>query len=294
MPTRRRTTVVAALTAVVLGWPSPALASDDVRPVRFGSTVYRQGDESYRQAYQRVTEDFGQLGAIRLFFPDLPRSWETIRRDFGDSRMLVSFKAAPTAVVNGRYDQQLRTWFAQAPRDRTTRWSFWHEPEDDIAAGRFTARTYRRAWAHIDSLAAAARNPRLRSTLVLMCWTLEPASHRDWRSYYAGGRIIDQLGFDCYNAGHSAGRYRAPDDLFRNVQALARRLGKPWGVAELGSVIAQGDDGSARARWLRQVAAYLRSKDARFCTYFNSDVGVDFQLHDAASRRAWRAVVRRQ
>ena len=49
----------------------------------------------------------------------------------------------------------MRTW-----------WSFWHEPEDDIERGGFTAEQYRAAWAHLDALETAVHNKNLRSTLI--------------------------------------------------------------------------------------------------------------------------------
>ena len=74
---------------------------------------------------------------------------------------------------------------AKAPTDARTWWSFWHEPEDNIEGGNFTAAQYRTAWRHVADLADAAHNQQLRATLILMCWSAEKGSHRDWRDYYA-------------------------------------------------------------------------------------------------------------
>lgn len=293
---RRTAAMLAATCLVTAAGPATALAGGDGtnQHVRFGTTVFRQSGESYHDAFLRQQRTYGPLGAVRMFFPGLPGSWESIRNNVGDTRVIVSFKAPPAAVVAGDYDDRLRQWFKQAPQDRVTRWSYWHEPEDDISAGRFGPRMYRSAWRHINSLAQRAANPKLRSTLVLMCWTLEAGSHRNWRDYYPGNEVIDGLAFDCYNAGYDDGRYRTPDDLFSSASRLAHRVGKPWGITELGSRVATGDDGSGRAAWLRDVARYLRNHDARFCTYFDSDVGVDFRLHDQPSQTAWSGVIQDQ
>lgn len=293
---RRAAAVSAAVGLVLLALPATGngSAAQHNRPVRFGTTVFRQGGETYADAFSRERGNYGQLGAVRVFFRGLPSSWSTIRHGVGDTRAIVSFKARPAAVVAGKYDARLRQWFAHAPRDRVTRWSYWHEPEDDIAAGHFSAQGYRKAWQHLRALANKAHNPKLRSTLVLMCWTTEPNSGRNWRDYYAGDRTIDQMAFDCYNSGYSTGRYRAPRALLSSPLGVAHQVDKPWGITELGSQLAVGDDGSGRAAWLRQVGRYLTRHGARFCTYFDSDVGVDFRLHDAASRRAWSSVVHTQ
>jgi len=258
------------------------------RHTRFGTTVWPREGETVRQAFLRQGRTYGDLGVVRVFFPGLPASWSTIRSNVGQAPVVVSFRALPSAVVAGRYDNQLREWFANAPRDRVTRWTFWHEPEDDVAAGTINPEMYRRAWAHIKALADRADNRRLRATLTLMCWTFEPNSHRDWRDYYAGDKVIDVLAFDCYNAGARDGNYRPPQDLFGPASRLAHRIGKPWGVAELGSVVAAGDNGRGRAEWLRRSAAYLNDHGARFASYFDSDVGTDYRLHDYPSRDAWR------
>jgi hypothetical protein len=255
-------------------------------------SVWPNPGESYREAFQRQSRTYGHLGVVRMYFPGLPASWSAIEHNVGSSRVVVSFKADPRAVIAGRHDQQLRQWFAAAPRDRTTRWSYWHEPEDDIERGHFAAFQYRQAWQHINALAAAAHNRRLRSTLILMYWTLEANSHRSWRDYYAGDSVIDVLAFDSYNAGHQNDRYRAPREILGPASALAKRIDKPWGIAEYGSVVVAGDSGPGRARWLRQSAAFAREHGARFMSYFDSDVGTDYRLHDLPSRQAWRDQVR--
>ena len=126
----------------------------------------------------------------------------------------------------------------------------WHEPEDDIERGGFTAEQYRAAWAHLDALETAVRNKNLRSTLILMCWTLENGSNRDWHNYYVPG-AIEMMGWDCYNAGYKNGNYRTPEKMYAQVLEIATETALPFGLSEFGSVIAVGDDdGAARADWL--------------------------------------------
>jgi hypothetical protein len=203
----------------------------------------------------------------------------------------VSFKANPRDVLTGEHDAYLGRWFASVPTDRTVWWTYWHEPEDDIEKGRFSAADYRAAWRHLTALAEGARNPQLRPTLVLMCWTLTPESGRNWKSYYAGDSVIDTLGWDCYNAGARFGRYRDPMRMFSATAAASASVGKPWGISELGSLLATGDTGADRARWLRACAAWLRRGGASWVSYFDAPVGGEYRLFDEASRAAWRDVV---
>lgn len=267
---------------------APAAAKDGGSDPLFGGTLYRQHGESYPQAYDRVTQTYGPLGAIRLFFRGLPQDWSKIREDVHQTPVVVSFKADPAQVVAGKYDQELRQWFADAPTDRPTFWSYWHEPENNAV----TPAAYRAAWRHIASLAAHAQNPRLRATLILMCWTLDSHSGRTWTDYYAGDDTIDVVAFDCYNVGRRNGVYKDPADIIAPVIDAARSVGKPWGIAEFGSTVVNSDGGEqGRAHWLRQFARAVRDNDGRFATYFDSNVGLDFRLTDAPSRNAWRDIV---
>jgi len=255
----------------------------------FGSTVYRSSGETYHQAYERVSNTFGgSLDAVRMYFRGAPGPWSQITSNVGKTPVVVSFKYDTAGVLAGRYDSALRTWFADAPTDRTTFWTYWHEPEND---GVNTA-SYRAAWQHIAAIAAKVGNPRLRSTLVLMCYTLKPASGRDWKDYYAGPAAIDTLAFDCYNKGIKKGVYSDPNQMLQPVIDTARAAGKPWGIAEFGSHLIPGDSsGKGRAQWLRDFGRTVDENGGTFATYFNSNVGGDFRLTDAPSQDAWRDVV---
>lgn len=158
--------------------------------------------------------------------------------------LVVSFKADPTAVAAGTYDAYFANWYATAPRDRAIWWTFYHEPEDDITAGAFTAADYRAAWSRLASLAAQADNSQLRATLILMCWTVNPHSGRDWNDYYARGSV-QALGWDCYNKGARKGVYQASSALLANAVATSNEARLPWGIAEMGSILVTGD--AARA-----------------------------------------------
>jgi hypothetical protein len=150
-----RTAAFAVITGSLILSSGTAVAAP-----KFGGTVFEKPGESYAQAYQRVTRTYGQLDAIRMFFPGAPSSWKKIRANVRTTPVVVSFRMDPGAVVSGRYDRTMRRWFANAPTDRPTYWTYWHEPENDAV----NKKQYRRAWRHLDGLADQARHPRLRST----------------------------------------------------------------------------------------------------------------------------------
>ncbi len=256
----------------------------------FGGTIYRKDGESLADGYDRVMRKYDGLDAIRMFFPGLPSSWDRIRSNVHKTPVVVSFKAGLGDIVSGKHDALFRRWFKDAPTTRPTYWSLWHEPEDDGV----NAAQYRKAWRHLKQLSREAHNPRLKSTLILMCWTLDSKSGRNWRTWYPGNRAIHTLAFDCYNAGRKNGVYKDPADILRPVVRVARRTGNKWGVAEFGSTVVTSDGGQAgRARWLRQYGRYVRRHGGQFATYFDSYVGYDYRLHDDRSSNAWRNVVNR-
>jgi hypothetical protein len=195
-------------------------------------------------------------------------------------------------VLTGSQDAALRTWFATAPSDHPTYWTYMHEPEDDIAHGDFTAVNYRAAYTRIAALAAETGNPMLRATLILMCYTVNPASHRNWMNYYAAGSV-QVMSWDCYNHKYRTGGYGTPQDLLSRAVATSKGTGLEWGIAEVGSVKTTKDTtGSSRAAWLTAVGNYLIGEGASFVAYFDTNgKRTDYRLLDAPSIAAWRAFV---
>ena len=257
----------------------------------FGSTAQRRNGITYRRALRRTNIKFGGVDIVRVFHSGLPDSWPGLRRDFGKNKLIVSFKANPRKIIAGKYDRRLTRWFRNAPKNRRTFWSYYHEPEDNIESGEFTARQYRRAWRHLNRLAAKAHNRKLRSTLVLMAWSLDPRANRRWKRYYVP-KAVDVLGWDAYNHKVGNGGYIAPRKMFGRVVRVSKRNNRPFGIAELGSFRANGDHGKRRARWLRRTGRYLAKRNASFVSYFDSNVvDGDFRLKDRRSWRAWRHVV---
>lgn len=258
----------------------------------YGSSIYREGGENMQEAFKRVSGKYGgSLDAVRIFYPGLPGSWRSLNENLGNSKasVVVSFKADPAAVVAGKHDAAFRTWFDSAPTDRRTYWSYWHEPEDNA----MNTRQYRAAWRHLRGLARKADNPKLKATLILMCWTLSPNSGRHWKTWYAGDKVIQVLGFDCYNVGRKNNVYTDPRNILRPVARLSRRVGKPFGIAEFGSTVIKEDGGTrGRARWLRQYGRVVKEKGGRFATVWDSAAkGTDFRIDDKPSISAWKDVV---
>ncbi|UYM06551.1 hypothetical protein [Solicola gregarius] len=278
--------VAAALSAALLVRDE----SDSATETQFGTTVRVRGGESDASAVERLHREVGTPPIVRLFSSTLPAPWPRLTDIAGSADIVVSFKIAPSEVLAGAADTYLREWFASAPTDRDIYWVYFHEPEDDIERGAFSAREYSRASDRIARIAATADNPRLINTVVLMCWTVGGDTQRRVASYLAA-EPPDVLAWDCYNAAARDGEYASPDSLFKESVAASKRVGAKWAIAEFGSPLVGHDDGDRRARWLHAVAAYAEQHQAEFVTYFNSTVGGDFELTDQPSQQAWRAIM---
>jgi hypothetical protein len=268
--------------------------SQDARPsaaadrTLCGASLDLNPGETFQHALVRKDGEYGGLETVRLFYDGVPPAWPG-NPDTGRRPPIISFKLPPKDVLAGKYDDSMTRWFASAPRDRSVYWIYYHEPEDNITSGEFTAADYRAAWRHLRTMADKAGNSRLRSTLVLMGWTLDPASKRTWRDYYPGRDVIQVLGWNLYNLGAKKGRYDDPTAMYNRVVVTSQAERLPFGIAETGSHLVAGDNGSRRAAWLRATNAYLTQHKALWVVYFdlNWESG-DYRLTDPQGRTAWR------
>ncbi len=276
-------------------------ASAGVSGVAFGSLVASRGTETFAQAVARQDAAYGTMPISRVFYNNGgPEAWPG-KAGLSGRSVVVSFKYAPSLVLTGQYDAALTNFFATAPTDREVYWSYIHEPEDNIANGEFTSADYRTAWQRVADLAkaAASTNVHLHATLILMCYTLNPASGLDWHNYYVP-TAQTMLAFDCYNHAGKRGGYGSPASIFKPLTDWsAANPTIPWGVSEFGSVLVPSDlDGSLRAAWLRSVGTFLVDQHADprhaiFGIYYDTvgPKGTDYRLVDANSQAAWREVV---
>lgn len=274
--------------------PTPTPSHNETEPddgrLLCGVSLDVGDGQSHKEALAEAERRLGRVGMIREFYPGEPGAWPGRFADVLDGRpVVVSFKMDPRKVIAGDYDAKMTEWFETAPDDREVYWVYYHEPEDNIAAGEFTAADYRAAWRRLSDLADRADNPRLKATLVLMSWSLEPASKRNWRDYYPGRDVVDVLGWDTYNLAKS--HYQSPEEMYEKVVEVSRTEDLPFGVAETGSYLIPGDTGSKRAAWLRDMVRYLAKKDALWVAYFDLNwPSGDFRLLDSPSITAWRNV----
>jgi hypothetical protein len=254
----------------------------------YGASFAKRPGEKYHAALRRTDATLGRLGVVRVFYRRQPRAWpgKAPGRD-----VIVSFRLDPALVLAGEYDAYMRNWFATVPIGLNVFWTNYHEPEDEIDNGKFTAAQFRDSFAHLDQLADEAHNPRLRSTVILMSWTARPASGRKWRAYVPDPANVDVLAWDIYNRRRDV--YPDPAALLEAAEHDSETIGKPFAVAELASVLAKGDKGSGRADWLRAMGEFAKEHNAAFVSYFDylwNNGTDDFRLMDDPSIQAWKEI----
>ena len=273
--------VAAAITFGARQQAAVPLANSSSAPL-IGASVPSMADLA------RDTAQFGRMGIYRVYYTGLPKSnaWTTGLPAANHSAVIVSFKALPNAILSGADDAVLKHFFDTAPTGHPIYYVFYHEPEDNINAGQFTAAAYRSAWVHIVGLADAAHNPDLHSTLTLMAYDLRPASHRNWRDYMPPGNVISTIAWDAYPPG--ARQLTPPAQFLAPEVAASKAAGLPFGFAEFGVT-----DLSGRPAWLTAVGDYLMKSGALFGTLFDSTPPgtPDLTITDRASATAWRNIV---
>jgi len=259
---------------------------------KFGVNLDLSNGRSMSDAWEHAVSSFGTPDVVRVFNSGAPSNWNAATVAKG-ADISVSFKILPKDVLSGKYDSKLRSWFRAAPSNVAVYWTYYHEPEDQIENGTFTAADYRAAWKHIVDIQRETCQPNLHSMLILMDWTVASGSGRTFSDYYPGSKYIDVLGWDPYNPWQHNTEYKDPSAIFGKLISVSKAQGKPFAIAETGSLLEGNDKGAGRAAWLKKTASYLQDNGALFVTYFDTltPLGNDFRLTDAASKNAWKAVV---
>jgi hypothetical protein len=241
------------------------------------------------------------------------RTWQdtTAYRRHGNSPEDYSFKIPPAQLAAGAYDDRLREFLASTPRYFI--FTNYHEPEQEIASGRFTAADFRAAIVRLAQLVHAqnALDDGTRKVAVtLMSDTVNGFKGRNPLDYWpgkdpaTGKNYADVLSFDTYAwphatntpgvpAGYTDGqRWMTSAQLLDPGIALAQSLETPWMISEFGFLEDVNDPGH-KARAIADFVQYAFAHGAIGLEYWDG-VGSrgDWRLdHSAQATAMWSALV---
>lgn len=252
-----------------------------------GSSIGLNTGETWTQGLTRHDTTVGPLDIVRVFYPSAPDAWSGSKAAQCNRPVVVSFKYTPADINAGKYDAFLTSWFASLPKTSyKIWWSYYHEPEDNVESGAFTAAQFRAAWRRVAGFARAASNPNLFNTLILMGYTVNPASGRNFADFYPGNDVVDVLGWDAYSA---IGKYDTPATVYGNLIAKSEAQGKPWAICETGAMKTSSDaTGSGHAGWVNSVRTFMGGEIPLFVCYWNQIIDAkDYRLSTAPAQKAW-------
>lgn len=192
----------------------------------WGSSYGAIQGETQSNAFTRVREAFGNHQIVRIFCSADP-VWPAFISV--ESVAQISFKMDAKDVLSGSKDAVLINFFNKLATTSIIYWTYFHEPEDDIRDGVFTAEEYRNAFDYIIDLQKKLNKPNLVPTLCLMTYSLDPASKRNWRDYLPAK--VELISWDGYY------RDTMGDDvskIFGPAREVMKTVDLPWAVAETG------------------------------------------------------------
>lgn len=235
-----------------------------------GSSVYANGSDpttgTWAQEFAEYQQRFNGMAVVRTFEANAIGNWTS-----GVVGTAMAQTSRQIAVVHSfkQYDlAAVRTWCENKPDNGLPAWLFyWHEPENDLST--LSAAEWRR---RNSGVAGAVRDVGRSDVIFAQClmrYTLAPASGRNFYDWYTEDAA--EVWFDAYNTGYSSGRYSGVPGILDPVVALAKQLGKPWGIGEYGTPKLGSDaTGEGRAAWIEQYTDYGIARGARGLCYWSA------------------------
>ncbi len=220
------------------------------------------------------------LTSARVFLGGTPTQWS-------NSKLLATVPANGTVAVSFQSGTpaQVQTFLSGHPSTMTCYATYFHEPEDNFTSAAQKA-AYRASW---DLYAPAIRAANCKPTLILMKWSLNPKSGRDWHDWFPVGDV-DVLAFDAYNAMAKKGTYGDAARYLAPIIAAQAETHLPWALTELGSDVPAGTASTDRADWAHRVAVAAAADPnflfADWWDVLSKDGSRDYRL-DSNAALAW-------
>jgi len=240
----------------------------------------------------------GPMDVRHHYEPDLPTSWIADADCAKDvQRKIVTIcSVKPFGYETGGapYKTRLKGYLSTIPTDHEVYFIVFHEPEDEIEAGRFTAAQYIKwqtdARVVIDEL-NVSRVKKIKLVGTLMAWSCDKGqSGRSIDTYIPPPGTWDALGWDGYDRRWALKKDSEPiSSLMSHAVSTAfptggalennKRLGLPFLIIETGTP----EDNPERVKWENDGLRWCRdtAKGILF-TYWNKDLFAKWQLDTAA------------
>jgi hypothetical protein len=230
-----------------------------------------------------------------------------------------SFNLPPAGVANHQYDAQLKTFISSTPKNIIL--ALWHEPEENIEKGQFTAAQFvaaQRVFANLVHSLNATNNAQRRVSITLMSVSVTGFQGRNPNNYWPGKdangkNYADLVGFDAYAWPHATNTPGIPAGYTDGVKWLtaagllnplikwAHTIGSPWMISEFG-YLEDVHNPTHRAATITDVVNYARANSAVAVEYWDangqradwrlrwgSPTGTQSGTSNAA--KAWKAAV---
>lgn len=209
---------------------------------------------------------FGPLRYPRFFYgPGVHYAWNThplTRRAAGDIPV-VSFKTW--------YEQDFVAMLEHTPGNVTEWWAcYFHEPEDDITAGRLTANQMNTVYARMRALRDKHPNGKRCKILVILNWWQLTQAHFDWQRLAPAIGHGDAIGVDSYSlrAASAKNMYTTPAALFAPALHISKTTGLPWAAPEFAVAMAADHDKARHAKQVQSHIDYARRHGARWVSWW--------------------------
>ncbi len=232
-------------------------------PTLFGVGTTRLGGWA---ALEALT---GTIPVRRSYDPDFrPFALSRMAADVGKRASVYSFKTDAMSMSSGVHDDALEMFVATIPRGHRC-WIAWrHEPEDDTV----TPEGFCTGFDRFARIVKSAGRPEIVPTLILMGWTFDQRSGRDYRAWLPSVRDGVCAAIDHYNMAPDA-PWRTPGELFDGALNALRAAGFAHvGIAETACKTTVDD--VRQVEWIKQLGVWAAAQtDLDYVCWFDSDVG---------------------
>jgi hypothetical protein len=228
----------------------------------------------------------------------------------GNAQEDYSFNLPPAQVASGADNAILKKFIATTPKNIIL--TNYHEPEQEIAAGQFSAAQFRAAIVQLSKLVRAQNRidgGTRRTSVIVMYDTISGFKGRNPMDYWPGATIhgnnwAELISFDTYALPHATDtpgvpkgytdgiKWQTPQELLDPLIAFAKKINSPWMMSELGYL----DDVSNpmhKADAITDTVNYARLNGAVAVEYWDSaGRRADWRLRNGPnSAAAWKAIV---